>query len=297
MDSSPQRIINPNSMAYCPQIFVVRGASRPVVWRLLPETPAPATRKADFWRRSKPKVGKARREFRASSARNLAQIRRLPLCPARRDTWSPMRRDSTSKPALRLEQVGAEFDLAVGTSIPIRRIGGRKHARGGAGVPGPAAAPAVAIAVVDVGRLLGRDQAVDRDRLRRRSFQRRDLFENLECARREPRGGSASPRARAPRGEPHEAVDDPGGAVAVLAAVLAHARRIVGDAARIGLRMFEERRLQQKHAVRPLDPLEAAFERRERALVIARRRNRRPSRSSSRCGIAERLPSSAKSSA
>ena len=66
--------------------------------------------------------------------------------------------------------------------------------------------------------------------------------------------------------EPEEAVDDPRGAVAVLAAVLAHARRIVGDAAGIGLRMLEERLFQQQNAIRPLDRLQPALQRRQRAL-------------------------------
>src|ERR1700744_314151 len=69
--------------------------------------------------------------------------------------------------------------------------------------------------------------------------------------------------------KPHEAVDDPSRAVAVLPAVLAHAGRIVGDAAGIGLRMLVERRLEQQDSVRTLNPLEPALDRRERAFVVA----------------------------
>ena len=80
-----------------------------------------------------------------------------------------------------------------------------------------------------------------------------------------------------------KSVDDPGRAVAVLAAVLTHARRVIGDPARIGLRMLVERRLEQQHPVRrarspsgPLRPRRARARRR-------RRRTRRPSRWSWRC--------------
>ena len=57
--------------------------------------------------------------------------------------------------------------------------------------------------------------------------------------------------------------------MAVLAAVLAHAGRIVGDAARIGLRVLVERRLEQQHPVRALDPLQAALDRGKSARVVA----------------------------
>ena len=79
---------------------------------------------------------------------------------------------------------------------------------------------------------------------------------------------SASPSGARLAGEAQEAVDDPRRAVAVLAAVLAHARRIIGDAAGIGLGMLEEGLFQQQHAIRPLDGLQPAFERRERAVEI-----------------------------
>ena len=69
--------------------------------------------------------------------------------------------------------------------------------------------------------------------------------------------------------------------MAVLAAVLAHAGRIVGDAAGVGIGMFEERLFEQQDAVRPLDAFEAAFQSRDRAFVRASRRSTRPSPSSS----------------
>ena len=52
-------------------------------------------------------------------------------------------------------------------------------------------------------------------------------------------------------------------------AVLTYAGRIVRDAAGIGLRMLVEGRLEQQHAVRPLDPFQAALDRGQGALVVA----------------------------
>ena len=56
--------------------------------------------------------------------------------------------------ALRLEQIAGDLDLASALADPQHPVSRRQHARGRAGVPGPAAAPAVAVTVVDVGGLL-----------------------------------------------------------------------------------------------------------------------------------------------
>src|SRR5579885_2524227 len=101
----------------------------------------------------------------------------------------------------------------------------------------------MAVAVVNVGGLLVRRKAVARQTIRIGFAERRYFLEYFEGAA-DParRFAKISPRARL-FGQADEAIDDPGRAVAILAAILAHARRIVGDAARIGRRMLEERRL------------------------------------------------------
>ena len=64
----------------------------------------------------------------------------------------------------------------------------------------------------------------------------------------------------------------------VLAAVLPDARRIIGDAARIRLRVLVERLLEQEHAIGPLDALKTPLQGREGPLVVARSRIGRPPR-------------------
>ena len=76
--------------------------------------------------------------------------------------------------------------------------------------------------------------------------------------------------------------------MAVLATVLSHARRIVGDASGIRPRVLVERRFQQQHAVGPLDPSQAPVHGGERALVVAGAGIGGPSRRH-RIGDADRL--------
>ena len=75
------------------------------------------------------------------------------------------------KIALRLEQVPTHACLSVRYLDPKQLIGRGKHAGGRACVPGPAAAAAVAPAVVDVRRLLDGDQPIDRDPVRIPGFR------------------------------------------------------------------------------------------------------------------------------
>ena len=229
------------------------------------------------------------------AATHCADVRSLPSTkveganrrtPEGRSAWTQQRTRSTpavaSSPtpladperfhfetAFGFEQVVAGDDRAVDLLDPEDGVSGREHARGRAGVPRPPAPAAVPPAVVDVGGLLDRNQAVDGDSFRVGLSERRNLFEDLDRAREEPRGLLRFAAGARVRREPDETIDDPRGAVAVLAAVLAHAGRIVRDSARIGPRMLVERRLEQQHPLRPFDALEAAFERGERARVVA----------------------------
>src|SRR5580693_5197544 len=83
--------------------------------------------------------------------------------------------------------------------------------------------------VIDISRLLSGNKAVNRKLFRVGLFQRGDLFVNLESAGAQA-GGQLTVSLGARRGsKTHEAIDDPGRAVAVLAAVLTHAGRIVRD--------------------------------------------------------------------
>ena len=100
-------------------------------------------------------------------------------------------------------------------------------------------------------------------------FQRRDFFVNLESAPTKASRQFTIALGSRGRGEAHEAIDNPGRAMTVLAAVLAHSGRIVGDPSRVRLRMFVEWRFEQQHPVRALDPLQAALDRGKRALVVA----------------------------
>src|SRR5580704_12638096 len=68
--------------------------------------------------------------------------------------------------ALGLKQVVANINRALGLNDAQQRVGGGQHPRRRAGVPRPTSAPAVPPPVVDVGGLLERNEAVDRDALR-----------------------------------------------------------------------------------------------------------------------------------
>src|ERR1700677_1506851 len=123
--------------------------------------------------------------------------------------------------------------------------------------------------VIDISRLLSGNKAVNRKLFRVGLFQRGDLFVNLESAGAQA-GGQLTVSLGARRGsKTHEAIDDPGRAVAVLAAALTHAGRIVRDSSRVGLRMLVKWRFEQQYAIRALDPFQAALDRGKRALVIA----------------------------
>src|SRR5260370_635367 len=71
-------------------------------------------------------------------------------------------------------------------------------------------------------------------------FQWRYFFVNLESAPTKAAGQFAVALGARRGGKAREAIDNPGRAVAVLAAVLTHPGRIVRDPSRVGLRMFVE---------------------------------------------------------
>src|ERR1700734_3728161 len=155
---------------------------------------------------------------------------------------------------LRLEQVVPQHDPAVLLANSQQGVGRRHHSGGGAGVPRPPASAAVSPTVVNISRLLSGNEAINGEAFGIRLLERRDLFVNLEGARTQA-GGQFTVALGVRRGsKTHESVDNPGRAVAVLAAVLTHPRRIVRDPSRIGLRMFIEWRFEQQHPVRALNP-------------------------------------------
>src|SRR5579883_2449029 len=103
----------------------------------------------------------------------------------------------------------------------------------------------MAVAVVNIGGLLVRREAIAREAIRIGFAERRNLLENLEGAADQLRRPIAIARFARLLRQPDEAVDDPGGAVAILAAILAHARRVIDDAAGIRRGVLEERLLGQ----------------------------------------------------
>src|SRR6185437_3925616 len=118
------------------------------------------------------------------------------------------------KVPLGFEQAVTHENLSILLLDPQKRVGGREHAGGGARIPGPAPSPAMAPAVIDIGRLLDGDEAVSRDGFRVGLLQRRDFFVDLEGPRAEMCGElEVAPRARR-GGEAHQSGEDPGRAVA-----------------------------------------------------------------------------------
>ena len=149
-----------------------------------------------------------------------------------------------------MEGVGARLQLAVLEFKAKQRICGRQHAGRRAGVPAPPASPFVAIAIVDVGRLLMRRQPIDVGGGRRRELgDRRDRDPRLERPAKQLVGGARVAVLLRLRGKLRQRVDEPGYAMRILAAVFPHARRIFGAAPGIGLRVFVERRMDEQYAI------------------------------------------------